>query len=143
VDALSDGYRPVRRAAATSLRQLNWSPETMEQEAQLAIELSEWNALPALGAAAVSPLLRALEDCAGDLETLSVCVSTLSQLIQNQAEQWTTEQLELVLTLKEGLPVPTGEESEQASEQDDPLAFDCLMLVQLAERELTERSVTS
>ena len=61
VQALGDPDRYVRFGAAVSLGKLGWEPAG-EDRALLLIARQEWDSLPALGADATHPLLRATRD---------------------------------------------------------------------------------
>lgn len=62
VQALRDPDKYVRFGAALSLGRLGWEPPGGEDRALLLIARQEWDSLPAMGAEATRPLLRATRD---------------------------------------------------------------------------------
>jgi HEAT repeat protein len=64
---LSDGNWDVRRAAAESLHELAWQPQTEEQRVAYSIAKQSWNELVQIGAPAVEPLIARLGDAAWDV----------------------------------------------------------------------------
>lgn len=58
---LESAERPVRKAAAVALKTLEWVPASPAQALRQSLELENWNAVAALGAEGVAPLMNELK----------------------------------------------------------------------------------
>ncbi|HMA04318.1 MAG TPA: HEAT repeat domain-containing protein [Methanomicrobiales archaeon] len=76
--ALRDPSKYVRFGAAVALGNLGWEPAGGEEEACLLIARQDWASLPALGAEAVAPLIRASRD--GDPSIRAQAVGILGEV---------------------------------------------------------------
>lgn len=138
VAMLDDPDMVVRQSAVWTLQKLGWEPGSERQQALAAVANEDWDALGALGPAAVEPLMTLARDSLAPQET----AASLYDVLQQSAERLSVDQLRAMAGLRD-IPIPepqpgtdeTGDAAQRAT------VVECGSVRQLARSELSNRGI--
>ncbi len=138
VAMLDDPDMVVRQSAVWTLQKLGWEPRDERQQALAAVANEDWDALGALGPAAVEPLLALARDSLAPQET----VASLCDLLQQSAERLSVDQLRAMAGLRDiPIPEPPMGTDNTGDAGQHPTVVECGAVRQLARVELTNRGI--
>ncbi|MEE4195643.1 MAG: HEAT repeat domain-containing protein [Anaerolineae bacterium] len=125
VAKLSDPRALVRERVVRMLKRLRWEPETTLEKAEFFIASRQWEALPALGAAAVEPLQAAMRYDTypyriNAAEILSAIDAPLSSVEDTVYQAVFTQQFESLVSIHRGAVKPLLHLLQEAVEPDSP-----------------------
>ena len=140
VAMLDESDAVLRQVAVWTLQQIGWEPADDRQRALAAIALDQWDELPAIGAAAVEPLLMLAAESVALEETLAA----LRQILEASVQALSVDHLRAVAALGDDHVAEKMEAAKYSGDADAmATAVDCDRVRTLARSELSRRGMMS